>query len=76
MTPAQCRAARELLNMSEAKLAVAADVPIWTVAAFEEGTLLVTPHAHIAAIQRALEAAGIVFAAGNGNAGVTLKGDG
>ena len=75
MTPDQCRAARDLLEMSEAKLARAADVPIWTVAAFEEGTLFITPHAHINAIRRALEAAGIIFAAGNGKAGVTLKGD-
>jgi predicted transcriptional regulator len=75
MTPAQCRAARDLLDMSEAKLASAADVPIWTVASFEEGTLFITPHAHISAIRRALEAAGVVFAPGNGKGGVTLKGD-
>ena len=58
MTPAQCRAARDLLDMSEVKLARAADVPIWTLVAFEKGTLSITPHAHISAIRRTLEAAG------------------
>jgi hypothetical protein len=37
MTGEQCRAARERLNWARHELATAADVPIWFIAAFEDG---------------------------------------
>ena len=37
MTPDQCRAARERLNWTRDELGKAADVPLWFVAAFEDG---------------------------------------
>ena len=37
MTPDQCRAARERRNWTPDELRKAADVPLWFVAAFEDG---------------------------------------
>jgi hypothetical protein len=37
MTPDQCRAAREHRNWTRDELCKAADVPLWFVAAFEDG---------------------------------------
>ena len=37
MTPDQCRAAREHRNWTRDELRKAADVPLWFVAAFEDG---------------------------------------
>jgi hypothetical protein len=37
MSPDQCRAARERLNWSRHDLSQAADVPLWFIAAFEDG---------------------------------------
>ena len=37
MTPDQCRAARERLNWTRDELRKAADVPLWFIAAFEDG---------------------------------------
>jgi predicted transcriptional regulator len=71
MTPAQCRAARALLDWTQGKLCEAAQVSGPTVQNFEDGKI--TPHrATLAMMQRALEDAGVEFT--NGNApGVRLK---
>lgn len=71
MTPAQCRAARALLDWTQDKLCEAAQVSGPTVRNFENGKI--TPHrATLAMMQRALESAGVEFT--NGNApGVRLK---
>jgi predicted transcriptional regulator len=37
MTGEQCREARERLNWTRAELATAADVPLWFIAALEDG---------------------------------------
>ena len=64
MTPGQCRAARALLDMSEAQLTQAAVVPRRVVEDFEAGAGAENP-AHLEAIQRALERAGLEFTEGN-----------
>jgi predicted transcriptional regulator len=71
MTPAQCRAARALLDWTQDKLCETAQVSGPTVRNFENGKI--SPHrATLAMIQRALEDAGVEFT--NGNApGVRLK---
>lgn len=73
ITPAQCRAARALLGMEQAKLADAANVSRNTIVDFEKGRR--TPNANnLIAIQKALEASGVIFVAENGEgAGVRLK---
>ena len=70
MTPGQCRAARALLDMSEAQLTQAAVVPRRVVEDFEAGAGAEDP-AHLEAIQRALERAGVEFA--EGSPGVRLR---
>jgi hypothetical protein len=68
MTPAQCRAALALIDMSEDKLSQGAGVPIATVRDFEQaGT--VTRQADIDGLQAALEKAGVEFIEG----GVRLR---
>jgi transcriptional regulator with XRE-family HTH domain len=65
ISPAQCRAARALLELSRADLAKAAAVGERTIADFESGSR--TPiRATLAAIQRALESAGVEFLPDNG----------
>lgn len=64
MTSAQCRAARGMLGWSQHKLATRAQVGIVTVRAFERGTTQ-PRNATIAAMQRALEAAGVEFTNGD-----------
>ena len=73
MTPAQCRAARGLVDMSQADLAKAANVGNSTVRNFEAGRS--TPVANnLDAIRSALEAAGVIFIAENGDGpGVRLR---
>jgi transcriptional regulator with XRE-family HTH domain len=71
MTPAQCRAARSLLDWTQEKLCEAAQVSGPTVRNFENGTI--TPRrASLAAIQRALEDAGVEFTNGD-EPGVKLR---
>lgn len=71
MTPAQCRAARGLLDWTQDKLCGAAQVSGPTVRDFENGK--VTPRrASLAAIQRALEDAGVEFTNGD-EPGVKLR---
>lgn len=60
ITPEQCRAARALLNWSQPELSKAANVGQSTITRFECDTR--KPRAgNMAAIQMALEAAGVVF---------------
>lgn len=71
MTPAQCRAARGLLKWSQEGLANAAEVGIVSVRQFENENTE-PRRATLAAIRRALEAAGVEFT--NGDApGVRLR---
>ena len=65
MTPAQCRAARALIEMSPEKLAGHAVVPTNLIADFEAGNPGMRP-ADVKAIQQALEHAGVSFIAENG----------
>ena len=59
MTPAQCRAARGLLNWSEDRLASGAAIKISVVRDFEAEKAV--PRMTAQALQRAFEAAGIEF---------------
>lgn len=69
MSPAQCRAARALFEMTQAELAGKAVVPVALVADYEAGTI--APRVtDVAAMQSALERMGIDFI---GDVGVKLK---
>jgi DNA-binding XRE family transcriptional regulator len=71
ISPAQCRAARALIELSQEDLARAAEVSSRTIIDFESGKrkpIKVTQ----AALQRALEEAGVEFTDG-GQPGVRLK---
>lgn len=60
LTPAQCRAARGLLNWSQPDLAKATGLRRETIANFERGAH--TPQArNLTALREALEAAGVEF---------------
>jgi transcriptional regulator with XRE-family HTH domain len=64
LTPAQCRAARGLLNWSQTVLSKNANVARATLAEFEAGKR--TPYSRtLDDIQGALEAAGVEFINGN-----------
>ena len=65
MTPSQSRAARALINLTQPKLAEAAGVGLSTVVDFEKSRRAISADAQ-AAIQRALEDAGVEFIAENG----------
>jgi transcriptional regulator with XRE-family HTH domain len=73
MTPAQCRAARGLLNWNQDDLATRAEVSDVTVRNFENEKS--TPQrATLAAVRRALESAGVIFVEENGEGpGVRLR---
>lgn len=73
MTPAQCRAARAIVGLSQDELAKASSVAKATIAAFELGQR--QPYARtLDAMRTALEAAGVVFLPENGNGpGVALR---
>ena len=62
MSPDQCRAARDVLKWSRRELSVAAGVPLWFVAAFENGddSLAFLAHYELA-MRDAFEAVGIGF---------------
>jgi transcriptional regulator with XRE-family HTH domain len=71
--PAQSRAARALIEWSQEELAANANLSLSTIRDFEKSRRL--PHVNnLAAIRRALEDAGVVFIAENGDGpGVRLK---
>ncbi|WP_293810347.1 helix-turn-helix transcriptional regulator [uncultured Bosea sp.] len=76
MTPAQCRAARGLLDWSQADLAQSANVGLSTLKNFEGGRS--APMANnLAAMRSALEAGGVTFLADgetvDGGPGVRLR---
>ena len=71
ITPAQCRAARGLVDMNQIDLAAGASVSKNVIVDFEKGRRNPTKN-NLAAIQRVLEAAGVEFT--NGDApGVRLR---
>ena len=74
ITPAQCRMARAGLGWNETQLARAASVGLTTVYRFELGKVRTQPET-VEAIQRALEAAGVVFLANGDGLGVKLHKD-
>ena len=65
MTPSQCRAARGLVEMSQASLAQSANVGLSTVKNFEAGRSVPVAN-NLDAIRRVLEAAGVQFIPENG----------
>ncbi|MER9712850.1 helix-turn-helix domain-containing protein [Mesorhizobium sp. M0174] len=73
LTPAQCRAARGLVDWSQAQLADAAKVATKTLADFERGKR--TPYDRtLEDVRAALEAAGVIFVDENGEGpGVRLR---
>lgn len=73
MTPAQSRAGRALIDLTQPALAKAAGLGLSTVVDFERDRRQVSPQV-VAAIQQALEAAGVEFIAENGSGpGVRLR---
>jgi transcriptional regulator with XRE-family HTH domain len=65
MTPAQCRAARALLGITQSQLARTAKLGLSTVVDFEKERRLVSNEA-VKSIRTALQRAGIEFMDGNG----------
>lgn len=73
ITPAQCRAARALIEWSQQQLAEAAKVGVVTVRQFE-GNASQPRNSTLEVIQRALESAGVIFVPENGEGpGVRLR---
>lgn len=73
ITPAQCRAARALIDWSQQQLADAAKVGVVTIRQFEGGASA-PRNATLTVIRAALEAAGVIFVAENGEGpGVRLR---
>lgn len=73
MSPEQCRGARGLLDWSQARLSQTSNLGESTVRDFEKGRRLPSRN-NLAAIQAALEAAGVEFIAENGGgAGVRFQ---
>jgi len=71
LTPAQSRAGRALINWSQPQLAEASGVSVSTIRDFETGKRSPIGN-NLAALQRALEAAGVEFTNG-GQPGVRMK---
>lgn len=73
MTPAQCRAARALIAMTQTELAHSAGFGLSTIVDFEKERRIVSSTAQ-SRMRDALEIAGVEFIAENGGgAGVRLK---
>jgi transcriptional regulator with XRE-family HTH domain len=73
ITPATCRAARGLLDMTQRQLAEVARIGLSTVKGFEGGKSMPVAN-NLAAIRSTLEAAGVEFIPENGGgAGVRLR---
>ncbi|WP_018264021.1 helix-turn-helix domain-containing protein [Methylobacterium sp. WSM2598] len=73
ISPAQCRAARGLLNWTQADLARAASVGVVTVRQFEAGSAE-PRQATLTVLRQAFEAAGLEFIPENGGgAGVRFR---
>ena len=73
LTPAQCRAARGLIDWSQTELAERAGVGVVTIRQLEAG-VHVPRRSTLDVVRRALEAAGVEFIAENGGgAGVRLR---
>ena len=73
MTPAQCRAARALLDMTQSQLADAAGLGISTIVDFEKERRQVSGDA-VKAIRKALDHGGIAFTSAGGlGEGVILR---
>lgn len=73
MNAAQCRAARGLLGWSQEELAERSQVSVTAIRNFERGATAPI-RATLAAIRAALEAAGVIFVAENGEGpGVRLR---
>jgi transcriptional regulator with XRE-family HTH domain len=73
ISPAQCRAARALLGMTQPALAEMACVGLSTVVDFERSRRQVSEDA-MSALKNALEVAGVLFIAENGRGpGVRLR---
>jgi hypothetical protein len=71
--PAQCRAARALIDVSQATLARRAVVPRDAIVDFENGSRTLSPD-NLATIRAALEPAGVIFIDENGEGpGVRLR---
>ena len=64
MTPAQCRAARGLIGISQAELARAAAVPATVIADYETRLGFAPEEEHLDAIRETLERAGVEFTDG------------
>jgi DNA-binding transcriptional regulator YiaG len=73
LTPAQVRAGRALLNISQIKLAQLANLGVSTVVDFEKSRRRVSDAA-LEAMRAALQSAGVIFVSENGEGpGVRLK---
>jgi hypothetical protein len=73
ITPAQCRAARGLLDWTQQELADAARIGVATVRLFE-GDAAESRQATLSVLRRAFELAGVEFIDGNGGGpGVRLR---
>lgn len=73
MLPAQCRAARALIGLTQPALAQASGLGLSSVVDFEKERRVVSA-ASVTAMRAALEAAGVEFIAENGGgAGVRLR---